>query len=243
MLAMDCCVARANPGGGAVKLVIRASLKKSILEIYDRLFRRYGPQGWWPARTRTEVVVGAILTQNTAWSNVERAIDNLRQARVLTWRALRDLPERELTELIRPSGTYEVKAKRLGSFVRYLWENHNGSLRSLLIGELKTARRRLLSIHGIGPETADAILLYAGNRPTFVVDAYTRRILRRHHLCHEKADYETVRRLFHAALPADPRLFNEYHALLVAVGKNHCRKSARCEGCPLEEMPHDPMLK
>ena len=221
---------------------MRASVKKHILEIYDRLFRAYGPQHWWPARTRTEVVVGAILTQNTAWSNVERAIDNLRRARVLTWSALRDLPGSELAKLIRPSGTYNVKAKRLGSFVRYLWENHNGSLRSLLNGELETARRRLLSIHGIGPETADAILLYAGNRPSFVVDGYTRRVLRRHHLCAEKADYETVRGLFHAALPADPQLFNEYHALLVAVGKKHCRKSARCEGCPLEEMPHDRTL-
>ena len=114
---------------------MRASVKKHILEIYDRLFRGYGLQHWWPARTRTEVVVGAILTQNTAWGNVERAIQNLRRARVLTWCALRDLPARELAELIRPSGTYDVKAKRLGSFVRYLWEYHNGSLRSLLNGE------------------------------------------------------------------------------------------------------------
>ena len=138
---------------------MRASVKKCILEIYDRLFRAYGPQHWWPARTKTEVVVGAILTQNTAWSNVERAIHNLRRARVLTWRALRNLPASELAELILPSGTYDVKAKRLGSFVRFLWENHNGSLRSLLSGDLETERERLLSIHGIGPETADAILL------------------------------------------------------------------------------------
>lgn len=222
---------------------MRVSVGKNLLEIYNRLFREYGPQHWWPAKTRTEVVVGAILTQNTAWSNVERAIENLRRNKVLSWSALRDLSANELAELIRPSGTYEVKAKRLGSFVRYLWENHNGSLRSLLNGELEAARARLLSIHGIGPETADAILLYAGDRPTFVVDAYTLRVLRRHHLCHEKAEYEAVRGLFHSALPADPRLFNEYHALLVAVGKSHCRKTARCEGCPLKEMPHDPMLK
>jgi len=221
---------------------MRASVKKNLLEIYDRLIRAYGPQHWWPARTRTEVVVGAILTQNTAWGNVERAIKNLRRAKVLTWSALRDLPASELAQLIRPSGTYDVKAKRLGSFVRYLWENHNGSLRSLLNGELETARGRLLSIHGIGPETADAILLYAGNRPTFVVDAYTRRILRRHYLCKDRTTYETVRGLFHSALPADTPLFNQYHALFVAVGKQHCRSRARCEGCPLQGLPHDPAL-
>ena len=215
---------------------------RSVWEIYERLFLAYGPQHWWPARTRVEIVVGAILTQNTAWSNVERAIDNLRRAKVLSWSALRDLPASELAELIRPSGTYDVKAKRLGSFVRYLWENHNGSLRSLLNGELESARERLLSIHGIGPETADAILLYAGNRASFVVDAYTRRILRRHYLCGDRAAYETLRGLFHAALPADPSLFNQYHALFVSLGKKHCRSRARCEGCPLAEMPHNPML-
>lgn len=221
---------------------MRVSIEKSLREIYERLWRAYGPQHWWPARTRVEIVVGAVLTQNTAWSNVERALEDLRRAKVLTWSGLRDLPTSELAKLIRPSGTYDVKAKRLGSFVRYLWENHNGSLRSLLNGELETARGRLLSIHGIGPETADAILLYAGNQASFVVDAYTRRVLRRHHLCGAKADYETVRSLFHAALPADAALFNEYHALLVAVGKKHCRSHARCQGCPLEELPHDPGL-
>jgi endonuclease-3 related protein len=221
---------------------MRASVKKSLLEIYDRLFRAYGPQHWWPAKTDTEVVVGAILTQNTAWGNVERAIDNLRRAKALNWRALRSLSEHDLAELIRPSGTFRVKAERLAAFVGYLWEHHQGSLRSMLDGELKTARPRLLSIHGIGPETADAILLYAGDRATFVVDAYTRRVLRRHFLCNEKADYETIRGLFHAALPAVPQVFNEYHALLVAVGKRHCRKSARCEGCPLASMPHDRRL-
>lgn len=221
---------------------MRVSIEKSLREIYDRLWQAYGPQHWWPARTRVEVVVSAILTQNTAWSNVERAIDNLRRARVLTWSGLRDLHASELAELIRPSGTYDVKARRLGSFVRYLWENHNGSLRSLLNGDLETVRERLLSIHGIGPETADAILLYAGNRASFVVDAYTRRILRRHHLCGDRAKYETLRELFQAALPPDPPLFNQYHALLVALGKKHCRTRARCLGCPLEGMPHDPAL-
>jgi len=221
---------------------MRVSIKKGLREIHERLWQAYGPQHWWPARTQVEIVVGAILTQNTAWSNVERAIKNLRRAKVLTWSGLRDLPASELVKLIRPSGTYEVKAKRLGSFVRYLWENHNGSLRSLLSGELEKARERLLSIHGIGPETADAILLYAGNRASFVVDAYTRRILRRHYLCKDRVTHEAVRKLFHASLPADSRLFNEYHALFVSLGKKHCRSRARCLGCPLEGMPHDPAL-
>ena len=221
---------------------MRVSIEKSLREIYQRLWQAYGAQHWWPARTRVEIVVGAILTQNTAWSNVERAILNLRRASVLTWSGLRDLSTSELAELIRPSGTYGVKAKRLKRFVRYLWENHNGSLRSLLNGELETARIRLLSIHGIGPETADAILLYAGNRASFVVDAYTRRILRRHYLCSDRVAYETIRSSFHAALPPDPSLFNEYHALFVSLGKLHCRSRARCESCPLERMPHDPTL-
>ncbi len=215
---------------------------KTIREIYDRLLRAYGPQHWWPGRSSTEIVVGAILTQNTAWRNVERAIANLRRAKALTWRALRDLPENKLAELLRPSGTFTVKARRLQAFVRSLWENHNGSLRSLLKGAMSPTRERLLSIHGIGPETADAILLYAGNRPTFVVDAYTRRVLRRHRLCDGKADYESIRELFHASLPPNAALFNEYHALLVVVGKKHCNSQARCEGCPLADMPHDSHL-
>ena len=212
---------------------------KSLRDMFRLLFRVYGPQHWWPARTSTEIVVGAILAQNTAWTNVRRAIDNLRQARALTWTALRNLEEGKLAELIRPSGTYRVKAARLKAFVDTLWDDHDGSLESMLDGELDPARRRLLAIHGVGPETADAILLYAGNHPTFVVDAYTKRILRRHHLIATDAGYEEVRELFHASLPTDAGLFNEYHALLVAVGKQHCRSKAICEGCPLAAYPHD----
>jgi endonuclease-3 related protein len=215
---------------------------RRIQAIYDRLWRAYGPQHWWPARTATEVVVGAILTQNTAWANVERAIGNLRRARRLTWRALRDLPEGTLAELIRPSGTYRVKTARLKAFVEELWTHHRGSLDVLLDGDLDDARRRLLGIPGIGPETADAILLYAGRRPTFVVDAYTKRVLRRHHLTDGAAGYEAVRSLFLCALPADAQRYNEYHALLVAVGKRHCRTRAQCAGCPLADLPHDSRL-
>ncbi len=208
-------------------------------EMYDSLWAAYGAQHWWPARTKTEIVVGAILTQNTAWKNVERAIAGLRRAQCLSWTSLRDLPIEQLARLIRPSGTYRVKSARLKAFVRCLWNEHGGSLGSLLGGELEDARRRLLAIHGIGPETADAILLYAGGRPTFVVDAYTRRVLRRHFVIDSRAGYETVRQLFHGAMPADRQVYNEYHALLVVVGKEHCGPQARCDGCPLEPIPHD----
>jgi endonuclease-3 related protein len=219
---------------GEIGILLRA--------IFARLLRRYGPQNWWPARTPTEVVVGAILTQNTAWMNVERAIGNLRRARRLTWSRLRGLGRDELAELIRPAGTYRVKAARLSAFVEEVTDRHGGSLERLLAGDLEAARQRLLGVHGIGRETADAILLYAGGRPTFVVDAYTQRVLRRHGLVGRAGRYEEVRRLFHDALPADARLFGEYHALLVAVAKAHCRATARCDGCPLRDVPHDPAL-
>ena len=217
----------------------------TLRAIFDRLLSAYGPQCWWPTGEtglqvdlQAEVVIGAILTQNTAWTNVERAIENLRGAGALDFRVLRDLPEPELAELIRPSGTYRVKARRLKAFVETLWNSHDGSLKEMLGGELESARRRLLDISGIGPETSDAILLYAGNRPSFVVDAYTMRVLRRHFLATDADDYDSVRALFHNALPRETELFNEYHALLVEVGKRHCGVRARCDGCPLDIYPH-----
>ena len=210
-----------------------------LAEMYERLWSAYGPQHWWPAETPAEVVVGTILTQNTAWKNVERAIGNLKASECLTWPALRDVPEQRLAGLIRPAGTYRTKAARLKSFAAVFWKEHGGSLDSLLAGDVEDARTRLLAIHGVGPETADSILLYAGNRPTFVVDAYTRRILQRHRLIDGSTDYEAVRRLFLGAVPPDPRVYNEYHALLVGVGKRHCRARAHCDGCPLRPFPHD----
>ena len=217
-------------------------MTEPIRQIYDLLWQAYGSQHWWPARTPTEVVIGAILTQNTAWTNVQRAIENLRAASALSFARIRELPVERLATLIQPSGTYRVKANRLKTFVDFLFEHHGGDLESLLSGDVEAARRRLLGIHGIGPETADAILLYAGNRPTFVVDAYTRRILRRHRLLDGAESYEDVRHLFHDALALDVTCFNEYHALLVEVGKKHCRARARCTDCPLVELPHDGRL-
>jgi endonuclease-3 related protein len=181
-------------------------------------------------------VVGAILTQNTAWTNVERAIGNLRAAGVLSAEAMRDLNETAL------AGTFRVKAARVKAFLQCLWKDHGGSLDSLLNGDLEAARRRLAGLHGVGPETADAMLLYAGGRPTFVVDAYTKRVLRRHLLIDGRAGYESVRALFHAAHAPDAGVFNEFHALLVTLGKKHCRSKARCDGCPLASLPHDPSL-
>ncbi len=218
------------------------STEKTLRDMYDRLWAAYGPQHWWPADSPIEVVVGAILTQNTAWTNVERAIQNLKSADCLSWVALRDICGEALSELIKPSGTFRVKAIRLKGFVQVLWADHNGSLDSLLDGEVEGARRQLLAIPGIGPETADAILLYAGRRLTFVVDAYTRRVLRRHNVIDANAGYDAIRRSFHRALAPNVQLYNEYHALLVAVGKAHCRVRARCDGCPLEGLPHDPGL-
>ncbi|MBI3834965.1 MAG: endonuclease III domain-containing protein [Planctomycetes bacterium] len=215
---------------------------RQIREIFDRLFEAFGPQHWWPARTPLEVIVGAILTQNTSWRNVERAIGNLHAAGALSWAKLRALPQSELARLIQPSGSFRVKAKRLKEFVNFLWTAHGGSLESLFAGSLDEARKRLLAIHGIGPETADAILLYAARRATFVVDAYTVRILRRHFLIPSGARYEDVRKMLKAALPDEVGLFNEFHALFVELGKRFCGRRATCDGCPLAGMPHDAML-
>jgi endonuclease-3 related protein len=207
--------------------------RRRLLRLYDRLHRRYGPQRWWPTRSRFEIVVGAILTQNAAWRNAERAIARLRAAGVLDLRGVLALPAARLPLLIRASGTFRVKAGRLRAFARHVARRHRGRLGRLLALPLPALRAELRGIAGIGPETADAIALYAAGRPIFVVDAYTRRILARHRLVAPDADYATVQTLFMAHLPHDPALFNEFHALLVRAGKEHCRTRPRCEGCPL----------
>lgn len=208
-------------------------LRRRLLRLYDRLGRRYGPQHWWPARSRSEIVIGAILTQNAAWRNVERAITRLRAAGALDLRAVLALPPARLAALLRPSGTFRLKARRLRAFARHVARRHGGRLARLLALPLPALRTELRGIAGIGPETADAIALYAAGRPIFVVDAYTRRILGRHRLVAPDADDETVQALLMGHLPHDPALFNEFHALLVQVAKTHCRTRPRCEGCPL----------
>jgi endonuclease III related protein len=203
---------------------------------YDALFRAYGAQDWWPGRTRFEVIVGAILTQNTSWTNVERAVRALRRERLLSPAALERAPLSRLAGLIRSSGYFRQKARKLKEFVKYLRIRHQGSLDKMFRTGTNQLREQLLNIHGIGPETADSILLYAGKHPVFVVDAYTRRILQRHSLANGKETYEQIQALFEQSLPKDAALYNEYHALIVHTGKHFCRKrKPDCEYCALRD--------
>jgi endonuclease III related protein len=201
---------------------------------FNAMFEAHGPQHWWPGRSRFEIIVGAILTQNTSWANVQAAIKHLRAARLLTPHAIEAVAVGKLARLIRPSGYFRQKAKKLKAFTRFLFTEYSGSLTRMFRTPTSMVRNELLSVHGIGPETADSILLYAGNHPVFVVDAYARRILERHVLATPKHSYEELRLLFESSLPRDPQLFNEYHALIVHTGKNFCRKSQPlCSACPL----------
>jgi endonuclease III related protein len=211
---------------------------KSVLHrYYDTLFAAHGPQHWWPGRTSFEVIVGAILTQNTSWTNVEPAIENLRRAKLLTPRAIEAVPFSRLARLIRSSGYFRQKAKKLKAFTRFLRAEYGGSLARMFRGSTAELRGQLLAVHGIGPETADSILLYAGQHPVFVVDAYTRRLLERHGLAQAKDGYEDIRDLFQSSLPADVALYNEFHALIVHTGKHFCRaREARCSQCCLQSL-------
>lgn len=213
-----------------------------IRHYFDALLGALGPSGWWPGETSFEVSVGAILTQNTNWGNVEKAIAALKTARALTPTAMRALATEELAELIRPAGYFRVKASRLGNFLDFLAREADGDeaalddpgLASLRRQELPRLREKLLAVRGIGPETADSILLYALGKPSFVVDAYTARLMQRHGLAPEETGYHELQDIFTSALPEDVALYNEYHALIVRVGKEFCKKSKpRCGECPL----------
>ena len=205
-----------------------------LRRFYATLLESLGPQGWWPARTRWEVIWGAILTQNTTWRNATLALKNLRKAGLLGWRSLRLASLRDLEQMIRPAGFYRQKAKTLHLFANWIQEAHGGSLDSLFSLGADRARAQLLALNGIGPETADAILLYSGRLPAFVADAYTRRILSRHQLLPPGADYESAQQFLHQNLPPDEALFNEFHALLVEAAKRFCHRNVpRCEECPL----------
>jgi len=209
-------------------------VKSGLMKIYEVLCAHFGPQGWWPADGSFEVIVGSILTQNTSWRNVEKAIANLRTAGALSPKRMLELGEDDLAELIRSSGYYRVKARRLLHFLSFLKDRYGFSLDAMLSQPLPKIRAELLRVKGIGPETADSILLYAGNYPIFVVDAYTKRILERHGLARKGSSYEELQDLFVRALPRDAHLFNEYHALLVRLGKSRCLGRPRCRGCVLE---------
>ena len=201
---------------------------------YDALFAAYGPQHWWPGRSAFEVIVGAILTQNTSWNNVESAIRNLRREKLLTPRAMESVSLARLARLIRSSGYFRQKAKKLKCFVRFLHCEYAGSLAKMFGTPTAALREKLLSVRGIGPETADAILLYGGEHPVFVVDTYTRRLLERHALATPAHSYAEIRRLFEGSLPSDAPLYNEFHALIVRTGKEYCRtRNPRCSECPL----------
>ena len=213
--------------------MISEQMQASLMQIFQALLDSYGPRHWWPAETPFEVCVGAILTQNTNWGNVEKAIANLKRANLLSPEGVRDVPAPELAEIIRPAGYYNVKSLRLKDFVSYLWQRYDGSLDRIFAGDWRELREELLGVRGIGRETCDSILLYAGEKPTFVVDAYTKRLLSALGLISEKAGYEEMRGLFMANLPADVKLFNEYHALIVQHCKEHCRKKPSCPGCGL----------
>ena len=199
------------------------------------MFDALGPQQWWPGETPFEIVIGAILTQNTNWSNVEKAIKNLKTARRLSPEGIHESSITELAQLIRPSGFFNVKARRVKTFIDWLFSKYEGSLSRMFTQDLQTLRDELLSVKGIGPETADSILLYAGNLPTFVVDAYTHRIFSRHGFIPEESSYDEIKSFFEENLPSDVKLYNEYHALLVNIGKMFCKPKKVCEQCPLRD--------
>lgn len=204
--------------------------------MYKKLYACFGPQHWWPGETPFEVAVGAILTQNTNWSNVEKAIANLRKDKVLNPKALHDMSRDRLASLIRPAGYFNIKAKRLKNFIDLLMHEYNGSISRMKKEDSGSIRTKLLSVNGIGPETADSIILYALEKPVFVIDSYTKRVLSRHNILDHDASYDTFQGLFHLKLRENIRLFNEYHALFVRLAKEFCRTKPLCTGCPLERM-------
>lgn len=209
------------------------SKQRDLMEIFRRLTEHYGPRHWWPADSRLEVCVGAILTQNTAWGNVEKAVHQLKTAGLMTAEGLREVDQEQLAQLIRPAGCFRVKSRHLKAFVDWFYARYGADFQRMFSGDWQVLRNELLAVRGIGPETCDAILLYAGHKPSFVVDSYTRRLFHRLGHLREDAGYDQTRRMFMEQLSPDAVLFNEYHALIVELCKLFCRKKPRCGGCPL----------
>lgn len=210
-------------------------MREKLFEIYRLLYRHYGPQQWWPGETPFEVMIGAVLTQNTSWKNVEKAIDNLKRAGMLSYEKMSTLPVALLAEYIRPAGYFNIKAARLRNLFLLVRERYDGSVERMLTEETGELRQALLSVKGIGPETADSILLYAAQRPVFVVDTYTYRILTRHDLIGGDVTYDELQQFFMDNIEPDTVLYNEFHALLVCAAKDYCRKTnPRCSVCPLQ---------
>lgn len=214
-------------------------LSQTLQEMYDKLFSRFGTQRWWPGETPFEVCVGAILTQNTAWINVEKAIENLKREKLLELKKLHQTPDTRIATLIKPAGYFNIKTRRLRHFLNAVVNGFD----SLFDMNANALREKLLSINGIGPETADSMVLYAFNKPSFVVDAYTNRILMRHSLVTEEANYHHIKEFFECHLRDSAALYNEFHALLVKLGKDFCHKSKpKCETCPLNDFNGGPVL-
>ncbi|MFZ2456686.1 MAG: endonuclease III domain-containing protein [Candidatus Altiarchaeia archaeon] len=211
-------------------------MKTDLLEIHDALLEKFGPQDWWPGDTPFEVVIGAILTQSTSWTNVEKAIGNLKKKKLLSPEGIHRIDTEALALHIRSAGYYNAKARKLKEFMHHLHAKHDGDLDRMFGQDGRTLRIELLSIWGIGPETADSIVLYAAEKPEFVVDAYTKRIFSRLGYVKENVSYEGLKEFSEKNLPKDVKIYNEFHALLVRLGKEHCKKSNPiCMGCPLEK--------
>jgi endonuclease-3 related protein len=212
----------------------------TLKAVYQKLFLRFGPQRWWPAQTPFEVMIGAILVQNTNWANVEKAIRNLKKAKLLSPKKLQEISHRRLSLVIKPAGYFNIKAKRLKNFINFLFKEYRGRIAQMAEEEGGVLRVKLLTVNGIGPETADSILLYGLNKPFFVIDAYTKRIFLRHRWIKGDADYRTVQKLFMDRLKPERRMFNEYHALLVCLAKTFCKTKPLCRQCPLETFKLNP---
>jgi endonuclease-3 related protein len=206
-----------------------------LMDMFKLMSSHFGPQEWWPAETTLEVMVGAILTQNTNWRNVEKAIANLKRGDLLSLDRLCTVSATVLAQELRPAGYFNIKARRLKNLIHFVMEQYKGDLSRFLQDDTQTMREGLLSVKGVGPETADSILLYAAHRPVFVIDSYTHRILNRHGLSEDQATYHELQELFVDHLPEDYNLFNEFHALIVQTGKNYCRRKPLCDRCPLEQ--------
>lgn len=213
----------------------QGKIAERLLEIYEKLYSFYGPQCWWPGDTAFEITVGAILTQNTNWKNAEKAIKNLKDAKTLSAKALHAMQPEKIALLIKPAGYFNIKTKRLKAFVDFLVDNYGGSMKQMKKEDMETIRKKLLGVYGIGPETADSILLYAIGKPIFVIDAYTKRVLSRHGILNYNASYDEYQSLFHYYLDEDVQLFNEYHALFVRAGKDYCGPKPICAECPLKD--------
>lgn len=214
---------------------IKSATGQRLMEMFNLLLNHYGPRNWWPAETELEMMIGAVLTQNTNWKNVKKALENLKKDGLLSLDNLFTVTASELAQEIRPAGYYNIKAKRLKNLINYIADRYNGDLSALLEDDTQDLRQGLLSVNGIGPETADSILLYAANRPIFVIDAYTHRILYRHEMTEEQSTYQELQELFMDNLPEDSSLFNEFHALIVETAKDYCRKKPLCDRCPLKQ--------